>query len=246
MLNRYSLRVKKSITIPALLCITLANAYGQQSVMGNIPGKLIDVKTGSNAVVTQLAMAPPTTNGDVYLHSDWALANITLSDEKTQLTGYPVKLDLKTNNLEIRYDNQVKLLPARRIREFVLLRNNGVREKFVNASKYVLNESPIEGFLHVVDTGKWALLKKTDLKMIESSYNAALDVGQRDHRLVKDERSFFSRGNTLYEIDLSLKKFCKQFIGHESAISKFIKEEKLSLKKADDLHALLVFLNTHI
>src|SRR3546814_3083468 len=60
----------------------------------------------------------------------------------------------------------VKVLSGARVSQFTLHRNDGRYEKYVNGKSFELNNEPIGGFLHVLDSGKWILLVKKDLKEI--------------------------------------------------------------------------------
>lgn len=238
--------MKQTTLALALACITLVNTFGQQSTFGTLAGKPVDVKTGSGTVLTQLPMAPPKTNGDVYLHSDWMLASLSLVGETEVLEALPIRLDLQTNSFEIQYQGEVKMLPGVRVSHFILHWNDGRKEKYVNGKNYRLNNEPVGGFLKIVEDGKWMLLVQKQLKVLEASYNPALDVGKKDNEYVKDDTSFLSKNNTLYEVELPAKKFCKQFLGHEKTISQFIKEERINLRKGADLIKMLAFLDYNI
>ena len=238
--------MKRAIIVLTFLSISLGKIYGQQSTMGTIPGKVIDTKSSTRAIMTQLPMAPPETTGDVYLHSYWTIADITLTGKETELTGCSIKYNLQTNDLEIQYEQQVKVLPGRRIGHFLLIKPDGTKEKYVNGRNYHLDTSPVAGFLRVLDSGRWTLMVKPEIKVVEATYNPALHVGERDNQFVKDETFYISKGNALYKIDLPVKKFCKQFPGYESQVNSFIKAERINLKKDNDLTTLLNFLNEHI
>lgn len=235
--------MKNSLSILlGFLSISILTIHAQPNIMGTVAGKNVQIQSAANGVVTSLPLAPAETVGEVYLDSYWRSADITLTDQ-TELKGYPIKVNFKTSDLEIQYERQTKVLPGSRVSHFAILNADGSMDKYINGKNHLLNNVPVRGFLQVLDSGKWSLLKKTDIKIIEASYNPALAVGQRDNQIVKSEASFLSHGNMLYELDGSAKKFSKQFAGHEAAISKFMKEEKINLKKTDGAAALLRFLN---
>lgn len=231
----------------ALLFFTVLTNYAVQAqVVGGIPGKGMDMQTQPNGFVTQLPMAPPETKGDVYLYSDWMMADILLYHQNTKLSRYLIRVDLESNSVEINHQNQIKVLAGNRVKEFSLMRTSGVAEKFVNGGAFKLNGVNLDGFLKVIDSGKWQLLSKVQLKLIKATYVAALDAGNRNDSLVKEEVYFFSKDYTLYQVYSSSKKFAAQFNENGELVKSFIKTHKLDLKSLLSLHQIQTFLNERL
>ncbi len=235
--------MKKKLFVFAVCILSLQELFSQ-AVVGGVSSKGLDMQASPGGFVTQLPMAPAETKGDVYLNSEWIIADIALFNQTSELKDYSIKINLQTNDIEINYQNQVRVLSGRNVKHFTLKKNDGAFEKYVNGKSYTLNNTPIVGFFKVIDSGKWELLIKPQVKLVKSSYVAALDAGDRSDYLVKEEVYFFSKNKSLYETRMPVKRFSKQFSENEIPLSNFIKEHDLGLKRIDDLKELLHFMNT--
>lgn len=248
--------MKESSIVITVLIASWMNVQGQSvtssNVVGTVPGKQIDIKSGTRSIITELPVKKGEPEGDVYLNSDWALADLTLSNNADILKGLPVKLNLQRVEFEINVNNQIKVLPGSRVREFLLLQTNGLKKKYVNGNAYKLNGAAVDGFLHRIETNiaeqklntsPWQLFVRQQLTIIASNYNAALDMGNRSDRFVKTESILLEKGGVLYETKAAKKNFVKIFTGNEETVRKFIKEKKINPKKREDLIILVMFLN---
>ncbi len=224
------------LTLLTLLCST---GYGQ--VVGNMPGKGLDIQTSPGGFVTQLPPAKHEAKGDVYLNSEWTLADITLVNAETTLSGYFARVDLSTNDLELKVKDQIKVLIAAKVQSFVLNDVSQGRVKYVNGHDYTFDETKVDGFLRVIEDGEWKLFEKTSLKLVKANYVASLDAGVREDRLIKDKVYYLANGDRLYEVRSSAKKFASQFGEKYDDLMKYIKENKLNLKQEDDLKKLMQF-----
>lgn len=223
--------------------LSTSKLFGQQLPMGTVAGSSLDMRTTAYGYINQLKARPAETLGDVYLNEDWLLADIELNNGNTVLKNIPVKINLQTSELEIKHQNQVKVLPSGKVKVFRLLMTNGTVEKFVNARAYKLDNTPLNGFLQSIDSGKWELLVRPEVKLVKSNYNQALDIGERNDKYVKGETLYLAKDNQLYETRLSRQKFVKNFSGSEDVVSAFIKEHNINIKKVEDLRVLVGFLN---
>ncbi|SKC79276.1 hypothetical protein [Ohtaekwangia koreensis] len=232
------------LSLLILLTDLSANA---QSVVGDLPGKGLDIQTGPGGFVTQLPLAPAETKGDVYLNSDWAVADIKIFNQQGELKQVPIRIDLKANEVEINTQNQVKILSGIKV-DRILITNNktGSIDKYINAKKYKLNGVSANGFVKVLDSAKWQLFVKPQLKLVQSNYVAALDAGDRNDKWVKEEVYFFSKDSNLYQVYSSTKKFSQQFGENANKVQGFIKTNKLNLKNYKDLFGLFNYLNENI
>jgi hypothetical protein len=232
--------MKTSITLFFTLFALLYSA-GYAQVVGNMPGKGLDIQTSPGGFVTQLPPAKPEAKGDVYLNSDWTLADITLVNAQTVLSGHFVRVDLSTNDLEINVKDQIKVLVGAKVQSFVLNDASRGRIKYINGQDYSFDGVKTTGFLRVIEDGEWKLVEKTSLKLVKANYVASLDAGVREDRLVKEKIYFLAKEGKLYEVHPSIKKFANQFGEKADDLVKYIKENKLNLKQEDDLKRLLEF-----
>lgn len=232
--------MKTSIAL-SFTFLSLSCTLGYAQVVGNMPGKGLDIQTSPGGFVTQLPPAKPEAKGDVYLNNDWTLADITLVNAETVLTGYFVRVDLSTNDLELNVKDQVKILVASKVQSFVLNNASSGRVKYINGQYYSFNGVKTNGFLRVIEDGEWKLLEKTSLKLVKANYVASLDAGVREDRLVKEKIYYLTKEDKLYEVRSSVKKFANQFGDKSNDLEKYIKANKLNLKQEGDLRKLLEF-----
>lgn len=222
-----------------LQCFLYTSGYTQ--VVGNMPGKGLDIQTLPGGFVTQLPPAQAETKGDVYLITDWALADITLTNSESVLSGYFVRVDLSTNNIELKVEDQIKVLVGNKVQSFIL---NDVllgHAKYINVQEYSLNGIKMNGFFRVIEDKEWKLLEKTTLKLVKANYVASLDAGVREDRLIKEKTYFLAKENKLYEVRSSAKKFASQFGEKSDDLMKYIKGNNINLKQENDLRKLLEF-----
>lgn len=232
------------------LCFSLllvGHGIRAQSVIGDVPGKGLDIQTGQGGFVTQLPQAPAETKGDVYLNSEWAIADIKIYNQDNELKQLPIKIDLKSNEIEINAQNNIKILSGNQVEQLrITSGSTGTFDNYVNGKKYKLNGTPINGFIKIIDSAKWQLLIKPQLKLVQANYVAALDAGDRSDRWVKEEIYFFAKDSNLYRVQTSSKKFSQQFNEDAVKIQMFIKDNKINLKDQKDLQSLLTFLNENL
>jgi hypothetical protein len=76
--------------------------------------------------------APQGVDGNFYVHNEWNRADIFMTDS-TKLSDLNIKIDLKSNNIEIEYNTAVKLLPVNRVLA-VKLTQAGDPEEYINGS----------------------------------------------------------------------------------------------------------------
>lgn len=230
-------------------CVALVNVNVQaqtSSNMGTIPGQPVDIKSGAGTVLTQLRSAPPEAKGTVYLEPHWTLADIKFSGTGPFLKDCSMKYNLQNKDLEILHQNEVKVLPWRRVAAFYAKPAGRPAEKYVNASRYFFGDIPLEGFLMVLDSNKWELLERAEVKTIEPSYNPALDIGEKSDQYVKRVSLLLAKDGKIYEVELRTKKFAQQFGNKQEQVLTFMKKERINLKNREDLQKLFKFLNENV
>ena len=222
------------IAIALIFTITVLKA--QLVPMGD-RGGASTVNVAPSGFITQLPLAPPQTEGDYYLENAWLRGNVLLRDSSL-LEAIYFKYNLKENNFEIRTESEVKVLPGFRAKSFEWIGNQNPRDGlYINAADYDCSGTKLNSFLKVTNTGDYVIVKRGELKIIPSNYNAALNIGERNDRIVKDEAYYLLHGNKLMRVDSNKKKFTadlKIFSGHD--LSSFMKENKVDPKNINDLY----------
>lgn len=154
--------------------------------------------------ITTLPPAPPQTEGDYFLNETWMRGNILLSDS-TMLENIFFRLNMKDFVLELKDEQNVKVLPGRRVLAFVWKNNNAADDGvYLNVAN---KETDIRGFMKLVYENTFSLFKHTDYEVLQATYNAALDVGTRNHQIVKKEAWYVCNNGNFLKVERNKKKF---------------------------------------
>jgi hypothetical protein len=182
--------------------------------------------------------------GDNYLSPNWCNSKIQLYENGKIIAGFPVKYDLKSEVIEIKSKDGIKVLATSKVKTFVILDSIfGGERYFVNARELRLVGTPLTGFLEVIVDGNTPLLKKTYLFAKEPTYNPALDIGSHDTKILKKEKFYFSKGKELNKIQ-GKKSLSTAFGEHNAEMNEYIKTNKLSTDEQIGLQRIFEFYNS--
>lgn len=194
--------------------------------------------------VSELPPAPPKTIGSTYYEEDWLLADLFLKGE-TKLEGVRVKLDLSSQSFEILHDGAIKVLPGDQVLSFQWRNTNGEQEAFVRGNYVTAEGLPINGFFKLVsDSEPYKLLELYTTEKLSSNYNQQLDVGRKDHQIVKKVRTFIAREKLLLEVKGGKKKLISEFKEtFQTDVTAIIKEFDIDTHDEQELLVLIKQLN---
>jgi len=197
---------------------------------------------GSNfGYITQIHSKPESTKGSVYLIDDWLIGNIYLKkgvlDNIDKLDSLPLKYDLEHGLLEIKTPTDIKVLKLDQIERIEWLNRFFQLSKYINIDRTVKADGiPLTGlFESLVEGNAVSLILKTELEVIKANYNVALDVGEKSDKIIKKERLYLIRGSEAFEITNTGKKILSYLENKKAYLQEFVKREKLSYKKKDDI-----------
>ena len=106
-------------------------------------------------------MTPGGVKGSTYLDKKWNLATTLLFKSEKLPEGYPVKYELKENELEVKASNGIKILDTKNIKSLVWKDSITQEPKyFISGSEYTDEGTPLNGLLEVLSDGKVPLLKR--------------------------------------------------------------------------------------
>ena len=91
--------------------------------------------------------------------------------------------------------------------------------------------------------GKTELLVLYNTITLHASYNQALDTGEKNNRLVKNERYYCRSGKDIIELDKKGKELSKLMGSKIDKIMKQIDDENLSFKNKEDLIKIVSYMN---
>lgn len=183
--------------------------------------------------------------GDQYLDSVFSNSKLKLL-KSTEKIDCPLRYDLINDELEVKTTAGIRVIKNSIVDYFISLGRNGDSVQYVNSSNYRYSEemAPLIGFYQVLDEGKFQLLKYTRIEITKPTYNASLEVGDRNAYLNKKEAFYGAYQMEVFKMK-SKKDFMK-FVSTENMqkVESFIKENKTDFKKETDLVNLFRFVNS--
>jgi hypothetical protein len=184
--------------------------------------------------------------GDGYLSLKWNPGSLSLYGTEKLVEGYPLRLDLLKNELELRTKSGIKVIDSKKINSFVWMDSlTKIPEYFVNAKDYKSEEGiPFIGFFRIIVDGRMPLFKLTEAYIKKSNYNAALDVGSRDDKIIKKDHFYYAIDGVAYDVPGSKKKFVTIFKEKKPEIEKFIRVNELVLNNQAHLARIFEYYNS--
>lgn len=193
--------------------------------------------------------------GDVYLETDWQNANVWFYPEvvarydpkaSDKVSNLPIRVDLGNQYVEFKLPEGVKAIEAASIKKMEVDGPGGVRT-FYNTLQYG-KSADMPGFAEVLSNGKITVIKYTKLWLKQPTYNVALNVGERDAKLIKQHDYYFvNEKNGVYELNKfkpgvgSLKKVAKS---KAKKVEAYLSEQQLDPKNDADLVKILAYYNS--
>jgi len=203
-----------------------------------------DSQTNPGRMINEIPLKPTGLKGNFYLHDEWQYGYFIMTDGYTS-DEYQLKYDLENHNLEIMVKNKTKVLDLGRLDSFKWFDiENNRTSIFSNCDNFKIDEIPLIGVFEILYMGKVSLLSKTEFKIKKATYNIALDIGDRSDKVLKQKEYYYSSDNNVYELGTSKSDIMEVFIDKSEEIKRFIGEEKLKLKKENDLIKAFAFYNS--
>jgi len=192
--------------------------------------------------------------GDVYLDAEWQKADVWFYPEviaqydpkaSDKVSSLPVRIDLGNQYVEFKLPEGVKAIDAASIKK-IELKGAGAVRTFVNTRQYG-HSKEIPGFAEVLSEGKITVVKYTKLWLKQPTYNVALNVGERDAKLIKQKDYYLiNEKNGAFLLDKFkpgagwLKKTTKS---KAKKVEAYMKDNSLDPKNDADLMRILAYYN---
>ena len=176
--------------------------------------------------------------GNPFVDADWQIGDIVVIENKSEIAGVPVRIDAKFNLIEINVDGVVKVLHSSNTYSLALRTS---KEVFV--SNKTLGIAEPEGFYKVVYNKKSSLLCHYSTKVVPGSYNAVLDAGIKEDKMLVEQTYYLFKDGKLTRLEKNRKKLIKQF-NDQPNITEFIKEQRITPKYEEDLVKLIGFIDS--
>ena len=221
--------------VTVILIIFSISAFAQ-----NPANDAIVVFTGNGSIRTMdFKSKPKSIKGSYYYNDEWNNGTIKLFSGET-IENYPLKYDLKMNQVDIKVNSSIKVLAIGTIKEIVWINKKGFTEILRNTSQYKNNNI---GFFSVLTEGEISFFKKTDLKVLESTYNPAMDVGSQSKKYLKQETYYTLINKELTRVKKNKKKILAKFEDKAEMVKKYADENSLNFKNDYDLSKIFNYYN---
>jgi hypothetical protein len=224
-----------------IITLSLEDIYAQAAqTLGN-QGKGIEFNPQPQGVISEMPLTEPKTIGTSYLFDTWHLGNIDLG-ENGMIRNQFIRYDLANQFIEIKFDSIIKAVDGIFVDNFSLVDIDGLLRNYVNCNQYVYEDTRLLGFFEIITDGEYSLFLKTESVFIESDYVMQLDMGTRDHKIIKNEEYYIANNNGVIKVPKSRSNILEIYSSTEG-LKEFLKKEKISTKNASDLKKLVDFLN---
>jgi len=195
-----------------------------------------ELPPGENKIIIQ--DKPTNLEGSPFLNDDWQLGTIFFKNGDTIPT---IKLRFNVHNGEMQYLHEEKTYAigaSENIKEIII---DGHHFEFL----YYHDEGKFKkSFFEVLYADKTSLLQLHFTVILPTNFNPALNSGNKNDRIIHKMKYYAKIGDKIVEIDRRGKNFISAFGEKEALISKYIKDNNISLKEEADLIYLIRYSNT--
>lgn len=227
----------------------LTMAQAQTVIPNNLRASIsLERLTDANGLRTTdmlfgIPMPPGKVIGDSYLDTHWKRSSFMFYNVDKTFDNYKARYDIRTNELEIKTPTEVKVVEGSRVRNFALTDSLNLHTAFyANAKDFTLDGKKQSGFFEVIEDGKIALLKKTDIEIKKPDYNVALSVGSLDEKILKKDTYYLLKGKELQEV--RRKKFFAAFGDQASVVEAYADKNSLSPGDPRELQLIVQYYNS--
>lgn len=235
------------VIIATLMLMAFFESKAQKTYLNNRflverIGSNNDMLSGTTGMFSSLNSVPPDVVGDSFLKNYFSKTVFLLFDDERIVSGYVAKYDLLKDDFYLLQANAIRVLPGVKVKNFSYVDSiNQAQHHFINGSEFKSESgTPMSGFYEILVDGPLALLKKNQAILKEADYHAALNVGSKDHRIIKTQSLFVAEGNNLKPLPKA-KVLHELFTDQAEAIQKFIKVNQLDLRNESHLKAVFEY-----
>jgi virulence-associated protein VagC len=218
--------------------LTLSRASAQYNETVN---SVIDKQFG---IIRELPSRGAEVKGSVYLNDDWIPSTVYLKPGNFSVDKFeniPVKVNLKTNELEIQTRDGIRILEALQIKAFEWANSvDKHREQFVNCNTLTTDSNGLSGFCKVSGADV-KLIRQDYLDVLKSNYNVAMDVGSKDDQIIKKFKLYLLRDNKIKPCNK--KTLYAVMADKAKEVKKFIKVNNLRITREEDARMVVDFYN---
>ena len=211
------------------------------NTLGGNQSQGIEFNPQPQGVISEMPLTEPKIIGTSYLFDTWHLGNIDLG-ENGMIRNQFIRYDLANHYIEIKFDSTIKAVDGIFVDNFSVVDIDGLLRNYVNCGQYAYEDTRLLGFFEIIVEGEYSLFLKTESVFIESDYVMQLDMGARDHKIIKDEEYYIANNKGVIKVPKSRRNILEIYPSVEG-LKEFLKKERISTKNVSDLKKLADFLN---
>jgi hypothetical protein len=235
-----------------VLLASISSCYAQAVVPPNIRAtntldNLSDMtRLGNGDLIYGIPIDEGKVVGDTYLNTHWQYGNILLYEKEQLIEGFPVRYDIRLDELEVKARNGVKVLMGNKVRSFVWADSvTKVQSYYVNAGDFKDDDNvAYTGFFQVLSDGALPLFKKTVIDIKKADYNVQLNVGSHDDKILKKSDYYTMKDKQVVELPSGKKKLVAMFPDKSEEVEKFIRDSDLAVNREDHLRLIFEYYNS--
>ncbi|MEO1099260.1 MAG: hypothetical protein AAFX57_16130 [Bacteroidota bacterium] len=202
-------------------------------------GKL-NVNTAAGGIVETKQLPVSEVSGTMYLDEEWYLGNIYLKNQSA-LNDVRLRYDIEKNQFELNQESQVRVLKGVLVSHFEYKDAQGQWKHYDSHVSFPGLGQINEGFFERIVDGNPGLFLKSEIEVIKPNYLAALDVGERSTKYVKNEIFYLLLNGTTRALPKKRKEFYALFGDYTERIKEFAKANNINVKQREGLVQVIRF-----
>lgn len=203
----------------------------------------IDVNPNPYGQIQVIKAKAPSVQGSFYYYSRWTLGNVYLFNNN-EVKDILIRYNLRTQQVEMKTrldDPDVKVVDAKYVKNFFIQDYRDMRiTHFRNKRNYNFEE---DGFFEVIEDGKIQLLGNKNVMYVEGHYVQAIDVGERDDRILQLNKAFVYINGEILKAPRGHQKWKRVFAKHDIDISKILNKYDIDTGLLEGKVKLVSYIN---
>lgn len=183
--------------------------------------------------------------GDFYIDDTWQKGDIYLKSEQN-IRNQWIRYDLQNDLLEIKFRDEIKVIPLNRLDHFNLL-EPGLSKRYMNCDRFSFEDGTrLSGICQVLVNGFFGAMVKYDYEIKKADYVPALDMGSRHDEVLIKKYPFLLKEGYVYRMPRRKKEFYDFVINPYADVRAYMKENNLNFRREPDLVRIIEYLNQSV
>lgn len=178
--------------------------------------------------------------GHPYLDTLWSLSCFHFYNNQDSFTT-PARYNVLVDEFEVQTSAGIRAIQGNIVKTFTKETGSG-SVNWVNAKDYKENGVVLNGFFEVISKGKVFLLKQTQIEIIKPTYKISLDAGDKNTYIIPKYIYYYAKQDKTV-IRIRKQKDLIYLFENRTEVSKFIKDNDISIKKQEHLKKVFDFYN---